>query len=175
MTDMLEVVVSDGTGKAAAVDGYTVAGKTGTAWKVTENGTYADDSGNRRYMSTFAGFAPADDPRVTVVVVLDEPSVGDAGGGAAAGPVFSEFVGSAMRVLEVAPDVASPERRGAGSVASPERRGAGSVASPERRGAGSGGQAGLVRGVPATIASAPDDVESASPPGEAREVGDGDA
>jgi cell division protein FtsI (penicillin-binding protein 3) len=105
---MLVGVVEDGTGKPAAIPGYTVAGKTGTAWKA-----YDDGSGNfgygapgeRRYVATFAGFAPAEDPRISVVVVIDEPSNGGTTASAVAAPVFAEIGEYALRVLGVIPEI----------------------------------------------------------------------
>jgi cell division protein FtsI (penicillin-binding protein 3) len=100
LTQMLEAVVSsEGTGVRAAVPGYRVAGKTGTARK-SQAGGYADN----RYVAVFAGFAPASQPRVAIVVVIDEPSAGIYYGGDVAAPVFSAVMAGALRVLAVAPD-----------------------------------------------------------------------
>ena len=98
---MLEsVVVAEGaTGKRAAIPGYRVAGKTGTAWKAFAGG-YSTD----RYMAVFGGVAPATEPRLAAVVVIDEPSAGLHMGGQVAAPVFSAVVGGALRLLAVAPD-----------------------------------------------------------------------
>src|SRR5690606_23815683 len=71
---MLTQVIEDGTGRAAAIEGYAVAGKTGTARKIQPGGGYRDAEGNYHYIATFAGFLPADDPKVSIIVVLDEPS-----------------------------------------------------------------------------------------------------
>src|SRR5581483_10465971 len=71
-------VEAGGTAKQAAIDGYPVAGKTGTAQKVS-NGHYDPD----KWVSSFVGFAPADDPRVAVIVIVDEPQGGHLGGAAA--------------------------------------------------------------------------------------------
>jgi len=104
---MLEsVVAAEGTGKLAAIPGYRVSGKTGTAWKATAGG-YSTD----RYMAVFGGVAPATAPRLAAVVVIDEPSAGQHMGGQVAAPVFSRVVGGALRLLAVAPDqpVKSPE------------------------------------------------------------------
>jgi cell division protein FtsI (penicillin-binding protein 3) len=103
LTQMLEVVVSPlGTGKRAAVRNYRVAGKTGTAQK-TSVGGYADD----RHTAFFAGFAPASDPRLVVVVVIDEPQGAAYYGSDVAAPVFSNIVSGALRVLAVPPDALS--------------------------------------------------------------------
>jgi cell division protein FtsI (penicillin-binding protein 3) len=97
---LLESVVSpDGGGKQAAIPGYTVAGKTGTAWKATAGG-YATD----RYLAVFGGVAPASNPRLAAIVVIDEPGAGKYYGGEVAAPVFSGVVGGALRLLAVPPD-----------------------------------------------------------------------
>jgi cell division protein FtsI (penicillin-binding protein 3) len=93
------VVAAEGTGKLAAIPGYRVSGKTGTAWKATAGG-YSTD----RYMSVFAGVAPATQPRLAAVVIVDEPSAGKYMGGDVAAPVFSSVVGGSLRLLAVAPD-----------------------------------------------------------------------
>jgi cell division protein FtsI/penicillin-binding protein 2 len=95
---MLEgVVADDGTGKLAAVPGYTVAGKTGTTQKLDPDGTYSV----RRHIAFFVGFAPARDPRVVTLVLVDEPKGGDDYGGTVAAPVFAELMGRALRELRV--------------------------------------------------------------------------
>ena len=98
--EMLELVVEPGgTGGRARVAGYRVGGKTGTT-KKSQAGGYS----RNRYHSAFAGLAPMSDPRLSVVVVVDEPG-GDAYyGGAVAAPVFSEIVDGALRILGIAPD-----------------------------------------------------------------------
>lgn len=100
VVDMLEhVVTPEGTGIRAAVAGYRVAGKTGTARKF-DIGGYS----TQRYTAVFAGVAPVSRPRLAVVVVVDEPRAGEYYGGAVAAPVFSRIVGGAMRILAIAPD-----------------------------------------------------------------------
>ncbi len=108
MREMLEKSVSDhGTGRAARVDRYRVAGKTGTVHKVTESG-YAED----RYMSVFAGMAPASDPRLVMVVVVNDPRGENYYGGEVAAPVFSKVMAGALRLLNLPPDRhAEPERQ----------------------------------------------------------------
>jgi cell division protein FtsI (penicillin-binding protein 3) len=97
---MLEsVVAAEGTGTKAAIYGYRVAGKTGTAEKA-ESGGYSKDL----YMSVFAGVAPATDPHLAAVVVIDTPTAGLHRGGDVAAPVFSAVMGPALRLLGVAPD-----------------------------------------------------------------------
>lgn len=97
---MLEMVVtSGGTGTRAQLDGYRVAGKTGTVRKVTPSG-YSED----RYVALFAGMAPMSSPRIVTVVVIDEPAAGDYYGGQVAAPAFAEITQGALRLLGVAPD-----------------------------------------------------------------------
>lgn len=96
---MMEAVVkSGGTGKRAMVDGYRVAGKTGTAYKYI-NGKYRKD----RYMTSFVGIAPASNPRLVIAVQIDEPKK-DSSGGRAAAPVFSKVMTEALRLLDIPPD-----------------------------------------------------------------------
>jgi cell division protein FtsI (penicillin-binding protein 3) len=94
-----EAVTPAGTGVKAAVPGYRVAGKTGTAWKASAGG-YATD----RYLSVFAGVVPATRPRLAVVVMVDEPSGVEYYGGDVAAPVFSAVTSGALRLMSVAPD-----------------------------------------------------------------------
>lgn len=97
---MLEQVVKkDGTAYRARVDGYRVAGKTGTVKKATAGG-YSSN----RYFAVFVGMVPASDPRLVIAVMVDEPSAGPYYGGLVAGPVFSKVAGSALRTLGIAPD-----------------------------------------------------------------------
>ncbi len=97
LTIMRGVTEQGGTAKAAAIEGYPVAGKTGTAQKVA-NGHY-DSS---KWIASFIGTVPADDPRVAIIVVLDEPQ-GAHQGGAVAAPIFKEIAEQALRYLHVAP------------------------------------------------------------------------
>lgn len=97
--DMLASVVTDGTGTRAAVEGFTSAGKTGTAQKPLEDRAGYSETA---YMSTFAGFVPADQPELTIIVSIDEPADQHVAGIVAA-PVFSEIAEYALRVLRVAP------------------------------------------------------------------------
>lgn len=105
MTDMMRDVVCTGTGDRARVKGMEIAGKTGTGYKLQANGTYNTDAGGRRYFASFAGFFPAADPRVTVLVSIDEPNSGsiDRFGGTAAAPVFAQVVPTLMNELGIAP------------------------------------------------------------------------
>jgi cell division protein FtsI (penicillin-binding protein 3) len=97
---MLEPVASArGTAPKAAIPGYRVSGKTGTARKFAVGGYHAD-----RYLSVFGGVAPSSDPRLAAVVLIDEPSAGVYYGGEVAGPVFSRVIGDALRILGIPPD-----------------------------------------------------------------------
>jgi cell division protein FtsI (penicillin-binding protein 3) len=98
---MMRAVVLDGTGKRAALNGYSVAGKTGTAWKFNSATKSVDSS---KYVSSFIGMAPADDPRIVVAVVMDEPGVGARDGGMVSAPVFSEITQKILTSLNVAMD-----------------------------------------------------------------------
>ncbi len=98
---MLANVVDAGTGEAAAIDGYDVAGKTGTARKPAPDGGYRWEDGRYHYISTFAGFMPADDPKLSVIVVLDEPRSVFASSTAA--PAFGELSRQALRLLDLPP------------------------------------------------------------------------
>jgi cell division protein FtsI (penicillin-binding protein 3) len=99
-----EVVRPGGTGTKAAVTGYRIAGKTGTAWKFAAGG-YSED----KYISIFAGLAPASDPRLAAVVVIDEPTGELYYGSDVAAPVFSDVVSESLRLLAIPPD-AMPAR-----------------------------------------------------------------
>ena len=96
---MEEVVNEGGTGTAAAVPGFRVAGKTGTTRKFS-NGGYSED----RYTAIFAGLAPVTNPRLAVVVVIDDPKAGQYYGGLVAAPVFSKIVADSTRILAIPPD-----------------------------------------------------------------------
>jgi len=96
---MEKVVQVGGTARKAAVANYRVAGKTGTIKKATAGG-YTEDE----YLSSFAGLIPASNPRLAMVVVIDEPKGEEYYGGLVAAPVFSQVMSGAMRLLNVAPD-----------------------------------------------------------------------
>ncbi len=98
VADMLTAVTGDdGTGVEAAIDGYLVAGKTGTAQKADYvHGGYAEG----KYIASFVGFVPAQDPRLVIAVIIDEPIV-DHYGGSIAGPVFRRIGEAALRHLGV--------------------------------------------------------------------------
>lgn len=102
MSFMLELAVQPGgTATLAQVNGYRVAGKTGTAHKLID-GSYAKN----RYISSFVGYAPASNPRLIIAVMVDEPSAGQYFGGLVAAPVFSQVMAGALRMLNVPHDAA---------------------------------------------------------------------
>lgn len=105
MARLLTDVVCVGTGTRAQVPGISVAGKTGTGYKVQDNGTYVTEDGSRAYFATFVGYVPADRPRVTILVSIDEPnpSSRDRFGGTAAAPVFSALAQVAIQELSIEP------------------------------------------------------------------------
>ena len=97
---MLEAVVSKkGTGSRAAVAGYRISGKTGTVKKASAGG-YSDDG----YIALFAGMAPASNPRLAMVVTINEPQGDVYYGGKVAAPVFSKVMSGALRLMDIAPD-----------------------------------------------------------------------
>jgi cell division protein FtsI (penicillin-binding protein 3) len=100
LVQMLESVVSEaGTARRAAVMGYRVSGKTGTAWKAADGGY-----NSTKYMAVFGGVVPASKPRLAAIVVVDEPSAGRFYGGDVSAPVFAEVMSGALRLLAIAPD-----------------------------------------------------------------------
>jgi len=96
---MENVIKKGGTGTRASIPFYRVAGKTGTVHKLSKGG-YQDD----KYLAVFAGLAPASNPRVVAVVVIDEPGGNEYYGGEVAAPVFSRVVAGALRLMNVSPD-----------------------------------------------------------------------
>jgi cell division protein FtsI/penicillin-binding protein 2 len=98
---MLQDVVAEGTGQYAAIGGYQVAGKTGTAQKPDSHGGYATG----RYVASFVGIVPASRPRLVVLVAVDEPH-GAIWGGVVAAPAFQQIARFDLQYLEVPPDAA---------------------------------------------------------------------
>jgi cell division protein FtsI (penicillin-binding protein 3) len=97
---MLESVIDiDGTGRHAKVSGYRVAGKTGTARIAGKKGYEAN-----HHIATFAGIAPVSDPRLIVVVVINDPTKISYYGGTVAAPLFAKVMGAALRIMDVQPD-----------------------------------------------------------------------
>lgn len=103
LTTIMEGVVERGTGKAAQIDGYTIAGKTGTAAKVVD-GIYS----KQKYNSSFVGFFPSRKPRFTIIVVIDSPSTGKYYGGLVAAPVFKRIAEATVPLLGVPRTVGAP-------------------------------------------------------------------
>lgn len=99
MTKVLQSVVENGSGKRAQIKGYTVAGKTGTAEKLTKDGGY----GKRSHIVSFCGFVPAGKPQFTILVILDNPSKYTFGGTAAA-PAFRQIAENLLALKGVQPD-----------------------------------------------------------------------
>lgn len=100
MIDILKTVLGkDGTAHRAQIAAYPAAGKTGTVHKVGKGG-YADD----RYRAIFAGIAPANNPRIAAVVIIEEPSTGKYFGGQVAAPVFARVAEGALRMMHVPPE-----------------------------------------------------------------------
>jgi cell division protein FtsI (penicillin-binding protein 3) len=107
MLSMLRGVVLEGTGTEAAIPGYTVAGKTGTAAKIDANGRYS----HSRYVASFVGLVPATKPRLVIMVMVDEPQ-GSIYGGDVAAPAFREIARFNLQHLEVPPDAPRKPREG---------------------------------------------------------------
>ena len=105
LTEIMERVVVDGTGKRAKVDGYSVAGKTGTSKKLV-NGSYR---GHSDYNVSFVGFAPSRQPVFSIVVVVDSPHRVSPYGGVVAAPIFQKIATAALRQYGVPPSINAPE------------------------------------------------------------------
>lgn len=101
MRSMMQMVTqAGGTGTQAAINGYSVGGKTGTVHKLVNN-SYAE----KQYSGFFVGFAPVNNPRIIAAVMIDDPRSGSYYGGTVAGPVFSGAVQQALQILQVPPDL----------------------------------------------------------------------
>jgi cell division protein FtsI (penicillin-binding protein 3) len=98
---MLEYAVLEGTGKRALIKGYTTGGKTGTAWKYDER---LKKYNQAKYVSSFIGFAPVENPSVVIAVVIDEPKVAERNGGDVAAPVFHKIAEQILPELRIPPD-----------------------------------------------------------------------
>jgi cell division protein FtsI (penicillin-binding protein 3) len=109
LRDVLEAVTSDrGTAPGARIDGYRIAGKTGTARRVRDDGGIGYD----KYISSFIGFAPAESPQLLVEVVLDRPSIGSYYAGTVSTPAFKQVMSFALAARKIAPsDGVSPVPR----------------------------------------------------------------
>jgi cell division protein FtsI (penicillin-binding protein 3) len=98
--NILKTVVSKGgTGSRAAIDGYSVCGKTGTAKKLGEDGTYT----TKNYVASFIGFTPADNPAISVLVIIDEPQK-EYYGGIVSAPAFRRIAQETLNYLNIHPD-----------------------------------------------------------------------
>ena len=104
---METVTAPEGTAYQAAVAGYRVAGKTGTARMIGANG-YDDE----RHIAWFAGVAPVSDPKVVMIIVINEAKAGRSGGGKVAAPVFARVAERSLRLLGVSPDKVAPALSG---------------------------------------------------------------
>lgn len=100
---ILSGVVAEGTGRLAKIEGFSAAGKTGTAQKLEPNGTYS----HRKFVGSFIGFAPAEDPLIAVAVVIDEPHPAYYGGVVAA-PVFKNVANDVIRYIRSTQKVIKP-------------------------------------------------------------------
>jgi len=103
LTTIMEQIVERGTATYAQIDGYTIAGKTGTAAKLV-NGRYS----NSDYFASFVGFLPSRNPVATIIVVIDSPHARGYYGGPIAGPVFQRIAEATLRHLGVAPTLNAP-------------------------------------------------------------------
>jgi cell division protein FtsI (penicillin-binding protein 3) len=100
LTAIMEAVVERGTAKTAQIEGYTIAGKTGTAAKLV-NGHYSKSD----YNASFVGFVPSRQPALSIIVVIDSPHAGPYAGGAVAAPIFKRIAEASLRHLGVAPTI----------------------------------------------------------------------
>lgn len=110
LTGIMEEVVSEGTGGKAYLEGFRVGGKTGTSEKIPR--------GNGKYVASFAGIAPADDPQVVMILLLDEP-VGAHTGGLIAAPLAGKIMDDVLRYMDIKPEVSGEDASG-GETAVPD-------------------------------------------------------
>lgn len=101
MKKILESVVTNGTGGRGKVEGFRVAGKTGTAEKYSPG----------KYVVSYMGFAPVDDPKLAILVIIDEPTGGLIYGGTIAGPVFQKVMADSLNYLGIEPNIEQVEER----------------------------------------------------------------
>ncbi|MFK8010466.1 MAG: peptidoglycan D,D-transpeptidase FtsI family protein [Marinicellaceae bacterium] len=100
---LISVVTKENTGKQAIIDGYQVAGKTGTA-RMAAKGGYSD-----KYIASFVGYAPANNPRLVVAVSITDPVGEEYGGGAVAAPIFKQVMQDSLRILNISPNNIQPQ------------------------------------------------------------------
>jgi penicillin-binding protein 2B len=115
--EYLEQVVSDqaiGTAKKAYIPGYRIAGKTGTAQKVSK-GEATDPNGSNyakdRYVVSFIGYAPVEDPKIVLYIIMDEPQGDNVSGGSLAAPIFKEIMGKSLEHLGVKPHLSDADKQ----------------------------------------------------------------
>lgn len=113
---LVTVTQPGGTATRAAIPGYTVGGKTGTSHKVGPRGYEPN-----RYIGLFAGFVPADNPRLVTVVVINDPRTGEYFGGLVAAPTYSKVTSGALRLLRIPPDAVPAEQLAESAVAVPPK------------------------------------------------------
>ncbi|MGL5757105.1 MAG: stage V sporulation protein D [Paraclostridium sp.] len=106
MMEIVESVVSEGSGKAAYIPGYRIGGKTGTAQKVID-GKYAQG----KYICSFVGIAPCDNPEIVVLAIVDEPTGVSAFGSTTAGPIVKEIMNDSLKYLGVEPKYNEDEKQ----------------------------------------------------------------
>ncbi|MBO5408617.1 MAG: PASTA domain-containing protein [Clostridia bacterium] len=97
MRGLMEAVVSEGTGNKAQLEGFRIGGKTGTSEKLPR--------GSQKYVASFAGIAPANDPQVAILLLLDEPPVGNHMGGTIASPLAAKILDDVLRYLDIEPEL----------------------------------------------------------------------
>ncbi|MHB8171874.1 MAG: stage V sporulation protein D [Thermincolia bacterium] len=107
LSGILESIVAAGGGSKAYLEGYRAAGKTGTAQKIAPGGGYVSG----KYVSSFMGFAPVNEPKLAVLVVIDDPKGGVYYGGQIAAPVFGAVMGDALKYLGVPPQISGLKKK----------------------------------------------------------------
>jgi len=154
MNLMLRSVVKKGTGTAAAIPGYNPAGKTGTSRKPQPTGGYIGADGIVHYQATFAGFVPAENPSLSIIVIIDDPSKQGIYGGVVAAPAFAKIGEAALREFAVPPpsiDVITGGGKVDQSTNDPSKLAITTTTSPDGMGGPSAQQSagGRIRGVAA--------------------------
>lgn len=117
VSNMLESVVTDGTGKLYNLEGYHVAGKTGTAQKPRKNGRGYEPG---KYIHSFIGYAPKDNPELLVYVVVDDPDVGYVMGGKVTSDIFKSIMKNSLRYLKILPETNNVKKEQAETISVPD-------------------------------------------------------
>ncbi len=117
MRGMLEMVVKEGSGKQAGVPGYRIGGKTGTSEQL-DNYTAIDDENRMAYTLSFFGFAPADDPQIACLVLMDDPDIYNPYGSTVAAPVVGQIFADVLPYLGIEPEY-TEEESGGGTIYTP--------------------------------------------------------